>query len=322
MHKRLQSWGIDGGGAAPHHPVMSLDAIRGMVARLGASAGALAALGATLDARATGVALPLSIRPYVDEVVAALGAVIDAAPAELVPIVGEIRTMALVNAKLVMAATRPGWTHTEAEILQAAGDVSAGFPPLVRRLAVELDGLAARLERPGAAFLDVGVGVGVLACEVARLWPELRVVGVDPWEPALARARARAAAAGLDGRIELRRQAGEALRDEGAFDVAWIPSRFVPEAAIAAVVRRVRIALRPGGWLLFPVARPAGEPLGDALQRLQTALFGGWVASPADAEALLHTARFESIHRPAPGLLVARSPGVDESSRPRGAGRQ
>jgi hypothetical protein len=81
------------------------------------------------------------------------------------------------------------------------------------------------------------------------------------------------------------------------------------------------LALRPGGWLVFPVARPSGEPLGDALLRLQTALFGGWVATPADAEALLDVAGFVEIRRPVAGLIIARSPRVDEPAPPRGARR-
>ena len=56
-------------------------------------------------------------------------------------------------------------------------------------IAPKLDGLAARLEAPGAAFLDVGVGVGLLGVEMARLWPNLRIVGIDVWPPSLALAR-------------------------------------------------------------------------------------------------------------------------------------
>jgi hypothetical protein len=45
--------------------------------------------------------------------------------------------------------------------------------------------LSSTPQRPGA-FLDVGTGVGGLAIEAARVWPALRVVGIDQWEPALA----------------------------------------------------------------------------------------------------------------------------------------
>jgi 2-polyprenyl-3-methyl-5-hydroxy-6-metoxy-1,4-benzoquinol methylase len=271
---------------------MAIEALRDIVARLQTSSSALAALAAALDRRVSGAPLDPSIAPHVDAVVAALGAAgpLEAASsAELRPLLGEIRTFALTGSKLLFAASRAaGWAHTEPELLVAAGDVSAGIPSLLKtRIAPALDGLAERLDRPGAAFLDVGVGAAVMSVEMARLWPSMRVVGIDPWGPALAIARERVRAAGLDGRIELRQQAGEDLTDTDAFDLAWIPSVFVPERVVAAVVHRVHLALRPGGWLLFPMLRPHAEPLPGALARLRTAMFGGMVAAPETIEALL-----------------------------------
>jgi hypothetical protein len=61
----------------------------------------------------------------------------------------------------------------------------------------------------------------------------------------------------------------------------------VPEVAIRALVQRVRRALRPGGWLLFPTLRPAGDLLGVSLASLRTAMFGGWITTPEQVEALL-----------------------------------
>jgi tRNA1(Val) A37 N6-methylase TrmN6 len=51
------------------------------------------------------------------------------------------------------------------------------------------------------SFLDVGTGVGLLAVAAARVWPAATIVGIDPWEPSLERARANVAQAGLDGRM-------------------------------------------------------------------------------------------------------------------------
>jgi hypothetical protein len=47
-----------------------------------------------------------------------------------------------------------------------------------------LPGLSERLEASGS-FLDVGVGVAGLSIARSRLWPRLRVVGLDLWAPSL-----------------------------------------------------------------------------------------------------------------------------------------
>ena len=279
---------------------MSIDVIRDLISGLNRSTTALAALGLVLDARVSGKALDPSLEPVLAEVLSALdvqSALAGVSAAELRPLLGEIRTFALSNAKLLSPrASATGWAHTEPELLQAAGDVSAAFPrALEQRIAPRLADLADRLKAPGAAFLDIGVGVGALSIEMARIWPSLRVVGIDPWAPALALARQNVRAAALESRIELREQLAEELGEEGVFDLAWLPSAFVSEAAIRRVLQRVRGALRPGGWLLVPTLTGGGEPLALALGRLRTQLFGGCVSTAEDIEALLREKGFVSV---------------------------
>lgn len=296
---------------------MASDTLQEVVARLSAPANALAALAAAMDARAVGRSLDRRLQARVDDVLAAVGAegaLRDAAPGELRSLLGEIRTFTLTNAKLMFAGSRgSGWSHGEPELLDAAGDVSAGVPHTLKgAIAPELEGLGERLDKSGAAFLDVGVGVAAMSIEMARLWPALRVVGIDPWAPAIEMARARVHAAGLDQRIELRLQAGEDLPDHDAFDLAWIPSLFVPEAVLPAVLARIQVALRPGGWLLFPVIKPGPDPLHASLVRLRAAMFGGLDTTPPAAEALLRERGFGSVrtlqHPPASlaAMVVAR----------------
>lgn len=298
---------------------MNIETLREVVSRLNSSASALAALGAALDARVTGSPLDPAVETQVDDVVAALGvreALGAATQAELKPLLGEIRAFALTSAKLLLAGSRAaGWGHTEAEILQAAGDVSTAFPHvLARAIAPALEGLAGRLGSPGASFLDVGAGVAALSVEMARLWPSLRVVGIEPWAPSLALAHERVREAGLEARIELRNQAGQDLPDRDAFDLAWIPSVFIPEEVVPLIVQRVHRALRPGGWLLFPMMRAGGDALAASLTRLRAALFGGLVTTTEKVEALLREAGFVDV-RTLPGaptaltaMIAARKP--------------
>ena len=207
----------------------------------------------------------------------------------------------------------PGWQPPDADFIQAAGDVSAGLPRvLARRVAPRLEGLSARLELLGARFLDVGAGASALSIEMARAWPRLTIVGIEPWAPALELGRLNVRAAGLGDRIELRGECGEQLADECSYDLAWIPSLFIAEPALRAVVERVWRALRDGGWLLLPVLRADAGSLTGSVVRLRSALWGGSAPTLSEAAALLSSAgfvdlqSFASAPTSATGLLAAR----------------
>ena len=270
------------------------------ISQLGKSADALAAIGAALDAQANDVALDPAIRPHIEGVLSALGlsAAIESLPkAELLPMLGQIRTFSLANVKLLFAATRgAGWNHVEPELLQAAGDASAGFPDRLKAgIAPHLDGLAERLAAPGASFLDIGIGVAALSIAMARTWPNLKIVGIDPWPPAIALAHEAVVAAGLADRIELRAQAGEEIADRNAFDLAWLPSLFVPRQAVPDALARVLTAMRPGAWLLVPILQPTEDALVASLMRLRVAMFGGWAWSAGELEALLRDKGYAQV---------------------------
>jgi len=286
---------------------MSIDAIRAVVARLGSSAGALAAIGIALHALESGTSLDPQIQVQLDDVLDALGArdvILDADPARLGPVLAGIRGDFFLAAKLLSGKPgQRGWAHAETEILQAFGDVSAGFPAFLRSaIAPRLDGLLARLEAPEASFLDVGVGVAALSVEMARQWPSLHVVGIDPWPASLMIARENVRKAGFTTRIALREQAGENLSDIDEFDLAWVAGAFIPEPEISKVIERVRRALRPGGWLLLAMASPGDDPLAAALARFRAALWGGSLLSASgDAEDVLTRSGLVAV-RMLPGL--------------------
>jgi len=269
---------------------MGIEALRDLVASLGASTTALAVLGAELQARVSGKPIHPALRPHVDDVLREAGAlaVLDGAtPAELAPLVSEIRHFWELDDDFLFTPERaPGWTYTDASVLQSGGDVTEGFANVLPRFLPQLDGLGARLEASDAAFLDVGTGVARLSIAMARKWPGLRVVGLDVWGPSLALARKNVADAGLQARIDIREQPGEELPDEGAFDLAWIPAPFVPQHALGRLVERVHRALKPGGWMLFASAKP-GEDLRGAQMRFMVALFGGQPRTQEEVSTLL-----------------------------------
>jgi ubiquinone/menaquinone biosynthesis C-methylase UbiE len=158
----------------------------------------------------------------------------------------------------------------------------------------QLADLGARLERAGARFLDVGVGVASLALAMCREYPALQIVGLDAYEPALALARDNVARAGLGARIELRHCPVQELRDERAFELAWLPSFFIPPAELDAGLARVKAALRPGGWLVFAAT---GTHTGstEATRALITELWGGAALGNEPARALLERAGFRDV---------------------------
>jgi precorrin-6B methylase 2 len=203
---------------------------------------------------------------------------------------GGIRSEVFLAARLVSqdAPVAATWSPTDPAVLQAAGDVSAGFPGVLEHvIAPQLERLPERLAAADGAFLDVGVGIAAMSIEMARRWPSLRVVGVDPWPASIEAARHNVRKAGLVTRIELRTQRAEDLADTERFDLAWVPGLFISADALPSVLDRVRQALRPGGWMLLALAAPTADPLVAALARLRTALWGGTQATASEAQTLL-----------------------------------
>jgi methyltransferase family protein len=293
----------------------SSDDALGTVMRLGIAAEALAALGARLRADAEGIVLDRDVAAGLDEVVARLG--VDTAAMtdeERRRIAMSARALLLQAADLLTDPGRPpGWAFDDPAVLLSTGSLSAGIAGDIAEIAPALDGLPDALERDGAVFLDVGAGVAALSIALCERWPKLRVVGLEPWRPALALAEGRVGSSDVGTRIELRAAGVEDLRDDGAFDAAWLASPFIPPPVLPRALTRLRVALKPGAWLLLGRFGAPPDPLASAVTRLRVLRSGGSVADGEALGALMRQAGFEEVHEvqlrwQAPTFIVGRRP--------------
>jgi len=278
--------------------------------RLLVGAQALGALTARLRLDELGVEGDPAVRAELDRVVEALGLADDVAAldaAERSVVLSFARSYLSQALDLVAEPERAGaWGFDDPVLLQAQGSASA----VVARL---LD--AAGLVPPGARVLDVGTGVAGLAVALCRTFPGVTVVGVDPWEPALAIARENVAAAGVEERVTLVASTIEELEDEEGFDVAWLPSFFIPEPALDGAIARLHALLRPGGTLVVGATYSADEdPVAAAVDDLFTVRAGGSVVPPPAMIERLRGAGFSGVREvertwDAPLRLVAAGRG-------------
>jgi 2-polyprenyl-3-methyl-5-hydroxy-6-metoxy-1,4-benzoquinol methylase len=189
-----------------------------------------------------------------------------------------------------------GWYSSDPEILEAQGTRSAQLVGAwVQSSFPLLDGLVERLTAPSGNFLDVGTGVGALAIEMCRQFPNLRVVGIDPFESALTLAQRKIAEARLEGRIELRAQRVEELVDDSYFDLVHIPAPFLSTEVLALGLKTVMTALRPGGWLFLQTLAVPGPELMPALFRLFCLLWGSEAVLPEQAAKMVVEAGYDNV---------------------------
>ncbi len=268
---------------------MGFDVLMANVRRLLGATETLAAIGAELRLRQLAVDGDPNVRALLGEIAGHVDPALfdDLTPQQETAALSTILTFFGQAAELLRAPERPpGWTAQDPTVLQAQGRASARVAHLIDALATSRPALRTALEAPGA-FLDIGTGCGWIAIEAVRLWPALRVVGIDPWETALSLAHQNVAENDVADRVELRLHGCEALADEDAYSLIWFPSPFIPPHVSGEALRRAVRALRPGGWMIFGLPAAPPDPLGLSLQALRLVRSGGHVWSPDAAAARL-----------------------------------
>jgi precorrin-6B methylase 2 len=207
------------------------------------------------------------------------------------------------------------------DILEAQGANSGQFAEVfLTRVLPILAGASERFEE-GAFFLDVGCGVASIAIELCRRSPKLRCVGLEPAPVPLDIARKRTAASGFATRIELRSQKVEDMTDRDAFDVAWLPTVFLPEPALSRGIERVSDGLRPGGWVITVAMSTRGDELAATLGRLRNVMWGGDPLTADDLADKLRDHGFVEVQALAlPGLAPRMVAGRKPDGAAAGAG--
>jgi SAM-dependent methyltransferase len=189
----------------------------------------------------------------------------------------------------------PGWTYSDPVLLQAQGSASAGVARLFA---------AAGIGGPGVRILDIGTGVAGLAIAFCTTFQDSTVVGIDPWEPALEIARGKIEEAGLQDRIALHATTIQDFADPDGFDLAWLPSFFIPEAVLGDAIVRIHELLRPGGSLVVGVNQGDPGSLESAVDDLRSVRSGGSAIGPAEAAGHLRDVGFVDIREPDLGMEI------------------
>jgi SAM-dependent methyltransferase len=266
---------------------------------LSVSVEALAALGAALRQQRSGAEADPRVRVCLHDVLHAIDPPLVVCLGNKADYAGPlIETVFRQPTDLLHTPERgPGWRRQDPLILQSQGQVSRLIAYYIDEPAVERSNSRAILRGSGA-FLDVGTGAGWLALEAARIWPKLRIVDIDVWEPALALVRDNATASEFGKRVELRSQAVEHFDEPET--CALFPGSFILAELTHAALERIYHAL-PGGWQIFALWAQSANPLAAAASNLHIVRSRGhpWLATEA-ADALL-AARFVAIEAPPPG---------------------
>jgi SAM-dependent methyltransferase len=207
-----------------------------------------------------------------------------------------LQSLALVTDARIEPQALGRWRHTDEQLLQAQGRLSASVIPLLAEvLFPHVPGLLDRLGSESGAFLDVGAGVAAVSIAMCRQYPAIRAVGLEPAAAPLELARRNVAQAGLGDRVELRERRVEELDDEAAFDVAWLSASFLAAETLPVALRTVHRALRPGGLLLTGTLDPRGDDAEAAVARLRMTLWGGGVVAPDDVVAMVEAAGYLDV---------------------------
>ncbi len=147
-----------------------------------------------------------------------------------------------------------GWTAEDLDIVvaQGRGSLTAALA-IGEGLLPQMAGAHRAFLDGEAQFLDVGVGIGVVAGKICEMFPGATAVGLDVLAPVLEVARTELEGLGLLRRVELRLQSVADLMDVERFDLAWLPQQFIPRGELGPGLKAVCTSLRRDRWVVAPV---------------------------------------------------------------------
>ncbi len=118
--------------------------------------------------------------------------------------------------------------------------------PFAKRIAAAVPRMEA-----AATIVDLGVGPGMLAVELGRLWPDAKIIGVDPSAEMLVIATENARKAGVKGFMAKEGTAEELPLASGTADLVVSKSSFHEWDDRRKALDEIRRVLKPGGTLIL-----------------------------------------------------------------------
>ena len=207
------------------------------------------------------------------------------------------------------------WADYGPDVVEAQEGINRPqFHHLVGEWIDALPDIAARLRSGHGRVADVACGTGWSSISIARHFPDIEVDGIDIDEGSIARAKAHAAEAGVDGRVSFLFADAADAEGAGRYDLVTIFEAVHDMARPAEVLATARRLLAPGGAVLIAderVAETFTAP-GDETERLfyaysvMSCLANGLVDQPSVGTG--------TVLRPPPSR---RSPGRPASARSR-----
>lgn len=141
-----------------------------------------------------------------------------------------------------------GWYYQDESLLQTQGDISQVIVTEIFALTPELDH---KLNLPSCTLVDVGAGVAKISLKACELYPELKVVAIEPADIPYKLAQQNIAHSNYTNRIELRKIMVQNLKEKNTFDVIWFPQWFlIEDDDYHAAIHTIYSALKPGGVLV------------------------------------------------------------------------
>ena len=269
----------------------------------------LVVIGASLKLRASDAVDP-AIRDVIDSGVRlALGDSFAALPdIPTAPLLTIIEMAVAESGDLLRYPDRAAWKIEDTELLLAQGRASRNAFTRILALAETRPRLHKSLQ---GMFLDVGTGVGGIALEAAETCPDLRVDGIDPWEPALAIAERNIAASPHAARIRLANLDVAALESGPRYTLVWLPTMFMKRAVVERALNRIVAASRRGAWLIASIYTQPHDPFMAVLSKLRTLRSGGEITEPAELEGMLRASGYIDVEAdvaPMATFVIGRLP--------------